>query len=67
MGIETTKALQASRRESAAHMERLIARADERRSIGSVRRAPDQGGRPSRPPQGQGLGCRSVVGDGDRG
>lgn len=39
MGIETTKALQARRRASAAHIERLIARADERSPIGSARRA----------------------------
>jgi hypothetical protein len=39
MGIETTKALQARRREAAAHMERLIARADKRSPIGSARRA----------------------------
>ena len=39
MGIETTKALQARRRESAAQIERLIARADERNPIGSARRA----------------------------
>jgi hypothetical protein len=39
MGIETTKALQARRREAAAHIERLIARADERSPIGSARRA----------------------------
>lgn len=38
MGIETSKALQARRRESAAQIERLIARADERNPIGSVRR-----------------------------
>lgn len=39
MGIETTKALQARRRESAAQIERLIARADQRNPIGSARRA----------------------------
>src|SRR3954452_1891368 len=39
MGIETAKSLQARRRESAAQVERLIARADERSSIGSARRA----------------------------
>lgn len=39
MGIETTKALQARRRESAARIDRLIARAAERSPIGSVRRA----------------------------
>jgi hypothetical protein len=39
MGIETTKALQARRRESAAQIERLIARAHERNPIGSARRA----------------------------
>ena len=39
MGIETAKALQARRRESAAQIERLIARADERSPIGSARRA----------------------------
>lgn len=39
MGIETTKALQARRRECAAQIERLIARADERNPIGSARRA----------------------------
>jgi len=39
MGIETTKALQARRRESDARIERLIAQADERSPIGSVRRA----------------------------
>jgi hypothetical protein len=39
MGIETTKALQARRRESAARIDRLIAQADERSPIGSVRRA----------------------------
>lgn len=39
MGIETTKALQARRRESAAYIERLIARADERSPVGSARRA----------------------------
>ena len=38
MGIETTKALQARRRECAAQIERLIARADERNPIGSARR-----------------------------
>jgi hypothetical protein len=39
MGIETTKALTARRRESAAQIERLIARAHERNPIGSARRA----------------------------
>jgi hypothetical protein len=39
MGIETTKALKARRRESAAQIERLIARVDERNPIGSARRA----------------------------
>ncbi len=39
MGIETTKALQARRRESAAQIERLIARADERDPTGTARQA----------------------------
>lgn len=39
MGIGTAKALQARRREAAAHIERLIAQADERSPIGSARRA----------------------------
>ena len=39
MGIETTRALQARRRESAARIKRLIARADERSPISSIRRA----------------------------
>lgn len=39
MGIETTKALKARRRESVAQIERLILRADERNPIGSARRA----------------------------
>jgi hypothetical protein len=39
MGIETTKALQARMRESATRIDRLIAHADERSPIGSVRRA----------------------------
>jgi hypothetical protein len=39
MGIKTTRALQARRRESDAHIERLVARADERSPIGSARRA----------------------------
>lgn len=39
MGTETAKALRARRRESRAHIERLIARADERSPLGSVRRA----------------------------
>ena len=39
MGIETTKALQARRRESAAKIERLIARTQERDRSGSARRA----------------------------
>ncbi len=39
MGIETTKALQTRRRESSAQIERLIAQADDRDPIGSVRRA----------------------------
>lgn len=38
MGIETTKALEARRRESAAQIKRLIAKADEQSPIGSVRR-----------------------------
>jgi hypothetical protein len=39
MGVETTKALHARRRESAAQIERLIARVYERNPIGSARRA----------------------------
>ena len=39
MGTETGKALRARRRESRAHIDRLIARADERSPLGSVRRA----------------------------
>jgi len=39
MGSETAKALRARRRESKAHVDRLIARADERSPLGSVRRA----------------------------
>jgi hypothetical protein len=39
MGVETTRALQARRRASAAQIERLIARADERNPIGSAGRA----------------------------
>ena len=39
MGSETAKALRARRRESKAHIDRLIARADERSPLGSVRRA----------------------------
>ena len=39
MGSETAKALRARRRESRAHIDRLIARADERSPLGSVRRA----------------------------
>jgi len=39
MGSETSKALRARRRESAAQIERLIAQADERSPIGSARRA----------------------------
>ena len=39
MGIETTKALQARRRETAARIDRLIAQADARSPIGSARRA----------------------------
>jgi hypothetical protein len=39
MGIETTKALNARRRESTARIERLIAQADTRSPMGSVRRA----------------------------
>jgi hypothetical protein len=39
MGTETAKALRARRRESRAHIDRLIAKADERGSIGSVRRS----------------------------
>lgn len=38
MGTETAKALRARRRESKAHIDRLIARADERNPIGLVRR-----------------------------
>lgn len=38
MGTEAAKALRARRRESRAHIDRLIARADERSPIGSVRR-----------------------------
>ena len=38
MGTETAKALQARRRESRARIDRLIARADERSPISSVRR-----------------------------
>lgn len=39
MGVGTSKALQARRREVASHVDRLIAQADERSPIGSVRRA----------------------------
>jgi hypothetical protein len=39
MGIETTKALKARRRESGAQIERLIGRADDHNPIGSARRA----------------------------
>jgi hypothetical protein len=39
MGTETAKALRARRRESRAHIDRLIARADERSPLGSARRA----------------------------
>ena len=39
MGVETSKAVQARRREHAARVERLIAKADERCPIGSARRA----------------------------
>ena len=39
MGTETTKALRARRRESRAHIDRLIAKADERSPLESVRRA----------------------------
>jgi hypothetical protein len=39
MGTETAKALRARRRESRAHIDRLIAKADERSPLGSVRRA----------------------------
>lgn len=39
MGMETAKALRARRRESRAHIDRLIAKADERSPLGSVRRA----------------------------
>jgi hypothetical protein len=39
MGTETAKALRARRRESRAHIDRLIAKADERTPLGSVRRA----------------------------
>lgn len=39
MGTETAKALRARRRQSKAHIDRLIARADERSPLGSVRRA----------------------------
>jgi hypothetical protein len=39
MGIESTKVLLARRRESAAQIERLITKAEERSPIGSVRRA----------------------------
>ena len=39
MGAETAKALRARRRESRAHIDRLIAKADERSPIGSARRA----------------------------
>jgi hypothetical protein len=39
MGVTTARALQARRRASAAHIDRLIAKADQRSPIGSVRRA----------------------------
>jgi hypothetical protein len=39
MGTETAKALRARRRESRTHIDRLIAKADERSPLGSVRRA----------------------------
>jgi hypothetical protein len=39
MGTETSKALRARRRESTAHIDHLIARADERSPLGSARRA----------------------------
>ena len=39
MGAETAKALRARRRESRAHIDRLIAKADEPSPIGSARRA----------------------------
>jgi hypothetical protein len=39
MGTETAKALRARSRESRAHIDRLIAKAEERSPIGSVRRA----------------------------
>jgi hypothetical protein len=39
MGVTTARALQARRRASSAHIDRLIAKADERSPIGSVRRA----------------------------
>lgn len=39
MGTETAKALRARRRESRAHIDRLIARADARSPLGPVRRA----------------------------
>jgi hypothetical protein len=39
MGIETTRALQARRRESAARIDRLIAQANDRSPIGSARQA----------------------------
>lgn len=39
MGIETTKALRARRREAAARVDRLVAGAEERSPVGSARRA----------------------------
>ncbi|WP_156391568.1 MULTISPECIES: hypothetical protein [unclassified Nocardioides] len=39
MGIETSKALRARRRECVSQIDRLITRADERSPLGSVRRA----------------------------
>jgi hypothetical protein len=38
MGVTTTRALQGRRRASAAHIDRLIAKADQRSPIGSARR-----------------------------
>lgn len=38
MGVTTARALQARRRESAARIERVLAKADERSPIGSARR-----------------------------
>lgn len=39
MGVETAKALRARRRETAARIDRLIVRADERNPLGAARRA----------------------------